>query len=526
MRSVMGYRRQYRYSQSPRVTPVKLMRGDRGLLVWQNILVCVAVVIVSASLIIGVWIAANVEIRRQQAQALAHGKTVVMGQANILAEAARQELNTIDQSLTILQAAWNSDPKNFDLKAWQAKMPALTEVASDIFIANAKRLIVQDVLPQAVGQGVGAAYVSGQDGSLESVLQDNRVGRDPGLVISDQATDGIVREYLMYLVRPLREPAGWLIGASYRSAALVKVFAEGSLGARGVAALIDTRHGGVQAVAGPAALRPRLSVTDSAMYKWIKDTKADSGTWVGPTAMDHEIRILAFRRIPGRDLVVLAGLDETDWMAPAAAWARGARLLAALASVLLVGIGGLVLWWLWKLDTNRRRRFALEQAAIRLNSAQSGLEIAELAAQTGMVQVRAMMAGSSDGVALFDAEWRLAAWNGPFVANAGLPPDFLRAGRPVDELLRQQAQAGLLGPLGDVEGEIARRLSQLRADSELAAFVQLGPDGQQLTVRGCMTPDGGMMLIVTGTTVPPDRQLPPAEEPAEPAPAGKPAIEW
>ena len=529
MSGVLGRRRQYRRSHSPRITPGTLMRGDRELSTWQNVLACGAVFVVCTTLIVAIWVAASQEIRRQQDKATAHGETVSIGQANLLAEAARQELNTIDQSLTILQAAWNSNPDRFQLKSWQSRMPALTDVADDIFIANDQHLIVQDVLPQAVGQGIGAAYVSGGNGSLESVLAAYRAGRDPGLVIGEKAENGILRQYQMYMIRPLRGRTGWLIGASYRSAALVKVFAEGSLGTRGVAALIDTRHGGVQAVAGPAALRPQVNVANTSMYKAILTQNADAGVWIGPTGMDGEIRIHAFRRIPGRDLLVLAGVDEADWMAPADAWAHGARVLAVLGSVLVAGIGGLVLWTLWKLDANRRRRSALEQAAIRLNSAQSVLETAERAAQVGMIQVRTMMASSSDGIALFDADGRLVAWNTPFAAQAGIPPDFVRIGLPLDELLRQQARAGLLGPLSDTETEIARRLAQLRTAQDLSAFTQSGAAGQDLTVRGCSTPDGGVMLILTGLPNAARHQISssdPAAEATEPATVEQPPVEW
>ncbi len=445
----------------------------------------------------------------------------------------RQELSAVDQSLAILQAAWKNDPGGFDLKSWQSRIPALTRVSDDIFIANDKRVIVQDILPQAVGQGVGAAYLSRGNGTLESIVGQYQSGNQPDLVLGAQAENGVVRQYFMYMIRPLGKPAGWLIGASYRSAALAKVFAEGSLGNHGVAALIDTRHGGVQAVAGPAALRPKLNVADTGMYRSMLGNKAEAGTWIGPTGMDGEVRIHAYRRIPGRDLLVLAGVDEADWMAPARAWARGVQALAAVGSALVAGIGVLVFWVLWKLDSNRRRRRALEQAAIQLNSAHSVLEAAQLAAQSGMAQVRAVMEASSDGIALFDAEWRLASWNAPFAAKCGLETDLLRGGLAVDELLRHQGQAGLLGKFRDVETEIARRLVALRTGIELAVFHQAAPDGRALTVRGCSMPDGAMMLVVTAAPTAERPRLDVAAGPTEleqdrrePQPVGSRAVEW
>ncbi|HEY0422796.1 MAG TPA: hypothetical protein VGC82_05675, partial [Rhodopila sp.] len=43
----------------------------------------------------------------------------------------------------------------------------LLAVADDIFICDDKHIIRQDILPKAVGQGVGAAYVTFPHGSLE-----------------------------------------------------------------------------------------------------------------------------------------------------------------------------------------------------------------------------------------------------------------------------------------------------------------------------------------------------------------------
>lgn len=522
--------RRYRYQQRRhRGRSGRAARPERSLMAWQNVVSGIAVTVICATAIAAIWILANREIHQQRAQTLARAEAVVTGQANILAEAVRQEMDVIDQSLAILRQAWDSDPAGFSLKAWQSKMPAITSVAKDIFIANNKGVIVQDVLPQAVGQGVGSAYADLGYGSLESVLADNRAPPHPGLVVTEKETGGVVRRYMMYVLRPLAKPAGWWIGASYRSEAVVKVFAEGSLGPRGIAALIDTRLGGIQAVAGPAALKPRANIRGTAMYKGIDGQKTDSGIWIGRTPMDNQVRIDAYRRIPSRGLIVVTGVDQADWMAPLSIWARNIHAVAGLGSLLVVGFGGLLLWWLWRLDSNRRTRFALEQSEYRRNSAQSGLQIAELAAQTSLAQVRAMMVGSSDGVALFDAEWHLTAWNAPFAERAGLPAGFLREGRSVDEIFRQQAQIGLLGASRDIEAEITQRLSQLRANQELVGFTQYAPDGRTLTVRGCSTPDGGMMLIVSGAGLPAQaqRQLPPPSEPAvEPEQAEEPPVEW
>src|SRR5487761_2329446 len=139
MSGVLGRRRHHHGRHLRRVTPDRLMRGERRQLVWRNLLACGAVVIVCAVSIAMTWIALGDAIRQQETAQRMRAERVVEGQVNILTEAVRQELNTIDQSLTILQAAWNADPNGFDLKSWQSRMPALTDVADDVFIANDKR---------------------------------------------------------------------------------------------------------------------------------------------------------------------------------------------------------------------------------------------------------------------------------------------------------------------------------------------------------------------------------------------------
>ncbi len=402
--------------------PRRLERS--GLSRRQKFVFIGTIAFICAALIALIWVATNRAIRDQRAETEARARTWVQTQANLLTEAARRELATIDQSLVLVQSAWDADPDKFSLAHWQASIPGLADVVGEYFIANNKDVIVQDTLPQAVGQGIGGAYASVDQGKLEQITPNGGVRRDAQMVLGEVHDNGVVRRYLMYLVRSLKSRPGWLVGASYRSSALVKVFAEGGLGTRGLAALIDTRQGGVQAVAGPAALHPKLNVGSTRMYKAFQNQDF-SGVWTGPTGIDGVRRVQAFRRVPGRDLVAVVGIDLHDWMAPTETWARHARELAALASLLVAAVGGLVLWWLWTLETNRRLRSALTQAR------GEGGGVA--------TQLRAALELSAEGAALFGADWRLIAWNPAFATALGLPPVALRRGIDVQDLLRQKA---------------------------------------------------------------------------------------
>lgn len=489
-------RRRRRDSSAVRRTPQQLQQGQRRRRIGTTeALACTAIAVICAALISLTWINTERAVRDQADDASERVEAAISAQAATLATQAQHELQMIDQSLTILQAAWNNDPATFDLAKWQKTMPVLTQVADDLFIANDRHLIVQDIIPAAVGQRVGSTYARFANGSLDAIRPDGPHGPDNEMLVAELGSGDVVRHYMMYLVRVLATPPGWIIGASYRSTALTAVFASAGLGPGGLAALIDTRRGGIQAVAGTAALQPTLSIDNTPMYAAML-ARPDGGVWIGPTPIDGVQRIVAFRRVPGRDLFVLVGVERDQAMAPADTWAAGARTLATIATLLVLAIGAAVLWELWHWRRTRRRQRALVQAQALLQATQTDLAAARLRAAAGAAQVQAILGDLAEGVALIDGEQRLAAWNPSFTALSNLPQEALREGALLDDLLRQQALAGRFGTLEDIEAEITRRIALLRPEAGMGEVVETGPDGTSLVLRAQAMPDGGLVLIL------------------------------
>jgi PAS domain-containing protein len=451
-----------------------------------------AVVTVAVALIALIWMVTSREVQEQRREIRDRMEQVLIGQAATVAEVVAHELLLIDQSLTVIQSAWKAGSESVDLEKWQRQMPALLAVADDVFIADEQQIIRQDILPTAIGQGIGAAYVTFPHGSLEQ-FQIDGTRNDKSLLLQGQSGSSIdARHFLIYIVRPLDHPKGWLTGASYRSEELTKLFAQAALGYNSVFALVDTRRGIVQAVVGPAARRPRTDLFNTPLFGAL--ARSTAGTWLGETAIDGVERMHAFHRIGDRDMAIVVAANWTEVMAPANNLAAGARSLASIGSAVILFIGGLVLWEFYTVRGNKRRKRIFERTRTELDRLRN--EDASLTARSRLnaARLQVVVDNIADGIALFDSGLRLVQWNNPFSRGIGVVPV---AAMPLDGLVREQAAKGLFSAVSDVEVEIGRRVGVLRT-GEGVGLAQSGPKGERLILRGLPMAEGGFMLLLSG----------------------------
>lgn len=104
----------------------------------------------------------------------------------------------------------------------------------------------------------------------------------------------------------------------------------------------------------------------------------------------------------------------------------------------------------------------------------------------------------AQGISVVDAEMRIVAWNRRYLDLFDYPDGFVYVGRPVIDLIRFNAERGLLGA-GAHDDLVRKRLSHL-AQGTPHVYMRLRDDGRVIETRGEPLPGGGYLTTFTDVT--------------------------
>ena len=102
------------------------------------------------------------------------------------------------------------------------------------------------------------------------------------------------------------------------------------------------------------------------------------------------------------------------------------------------------------------------------------------------------------GISVIDENFRLVAWNSRYLELYEYPKNFIRVGRPVEEMIRHNAMVGECGP-GTPEEHIKKRLDFMRSGT-IHSFQRHRSDGSVLQIQGRPLPNGGFVTSFTDIT--------------------------
>jgi PAS domain S-box-containing protein len=105
----------------------------------------------------------------------------------------------------------------------------------------------------------------------------------------------------------------------------------------------------------------------------------------------------------------------------------------------------------------------------------------------------------SQGIVVYDKDFRIAAFNPNYVDFCDYPPGFIRLGMPFEEIVRFRALRGDYGPNDDVEALVRERV-EARRRGEVIRRERTLPDGRVISIARDPMPDGGYVTTLTDIT--------------------------
>ncbi|HSE73126.1 MAG TPA: PAS-domain containing protein, partial [Dongiaceae bacterium] len=113
-------------------------------------------------------------------------------------------------------------------------------------------------------------------------------------------------------------------------------------------------------------------------------------------------------------------------------------------------------------------------------------------------RLRTILEDMSIGIAVFDPDLRLVAWNSPYIRLNSYPETLVRANRPLAEIIEHSAQRGDYGS-GDPKQQVQMRLDRVRQQPVRQTEVRRA-DGTWLDMRHSRTSEGWIVRTYSDIT--------------------------
>jgi PAS domain S-box-containing protein len=139
----------------------------------------------------------------------------------------------------------------------------------------------------------------------------------------------------------------------------------------------------------------------------------------------------------------------------------------------------------------KRKGLSLDEVAELLDETSQELRFSRQLLQATMENV-------TQGISVVDEDMRIVAWNRRYLELFGYPDGLVYVGRPVEDIIRWNAERGELGP-GEPEEHVEKRLSRMR-DGIPYSFQRTRRSGRVYSIHGQPMSGGGYVSTYTDIT--------------------------
>ena len=291
-----------------------------------------AIALVTACLIALTWLSAMQAAHGAWQKKAATVKSTLANRALALTTEIDRQILVLDQTLRTIVMAYEGAPRSFNLVAWQDQAVALNGLSRDMVLADERGIFRKSSVAEIINQNVsGASYF------VALSKQEDPVGRT---FVGSASAGPILRQWHMNVARARHRPNGsfaCVVDVDYRTASVTALFGHDELGPDGFGGVVDLNDGKLRGAGSPGSIEPDTAIGGTPMFKEIRC--ASNGIWIGPSPVDAVIRVHAFRYLSDRALAVTVAMDQDDAMRPATIWRQQVNLFAGCITILLTGMG-------------------------------------------------------------------------------------------------------------------------------------------------------------------------------------------
>jgi signal transduction histidine kinase/CheY-like chemotaxis protein len=455
------------------------------------------------------WVAVIGQVGRERARLLDEAGMRAEASALALEAHLRRVLSAVDTVLVGLAEASDGQANAIALRGLAARLGAVHPALIGIAVIDADGRMVASTMGPVLG------FVPADD---RDYVQANIVFDPARSIIGRPLPEPLSGRLAMSLSRRITRPGGGFGGvvvAFLDPAELARGEWLAPLGRDASAGLVRT-DAMVLARTGPGLPEPGASLEDASLLAAIRGSA--QGLFSPAEMVERPGGLVAFRHLPDLPVIAMVAISNAMLEDRLAATERRSLFGAAAVTLALVALIAAL-----AIEARRRWRREAELDADRaeLEAANRAIARAKRQADEKTALLETTLANLSDGVTVFDANFRLITWNDRLQDLLGLPNEVLYEGAPYEGIIRAQAGQGEFGTV-DVETEVRRRLDVVRS-GRFGVYERTRPDGRVMELKRTGLPGGGFVTIYTDVT--PRRraeeQMRRAREMAEAASAAK-----